>query len=482
MIDFIFKNKYRLVLGGFIIGYIIVFSYLTIIRYLSFGSHYYDLGIMNQVVYNTSRGYFLEMTNQDLVKNLSRLAIHFDPILALFAPFYWIYPGPEVLLVGETIFLALGGLAVFLISQKLLKKEFYSLLFSLLYFLYYPLHRINLFDFHGVVLALPFLLFGFYFLLLGSKKNKNLGLFFIFLSFLTKENTPLMVLFLGLYIYLFKRDKKLGFFLIGISGLVFLTVIFFLIPFFRQGDHFALGYYTLDMKKNLHRLIKNDSLDYIIKLTRPLGFLPLLSPAVLAIGLPQFLINLLSANPNMRNLYFHYSSTIIPFVFIGAIYGLARVIGFLNQYPEKRNRLLTVIFILVFGLSLYDGFRFGPLADFSYQIDEKKLFYVNYWRKKLKDDQIKVSSTPQLAPFFTSRRYYYNFLFDPAYKERGLSEKTLIKNLDKYKKADFVVIGKWEIDANSPLIKMFYENLKENKDFSLVFNKQDIEVYKRVSY
>src|SRR3989338_6269034 len=134
------KNyKFQIILWLFIIIFVTVFSYLSIRRYKTLNSYYYDLGIMNQVVYNTSQGRFLEMTNQDLKKNVSRLAIHFDPILALFAPFYKIYEGPEVLLIGQAIILGLGALAVYLISQKILKKNLTSLIFALTYLFYFAI-------------------------------------------------------------------------------------------------------------------------------------------------------------------------------------------------------------------------------------------------------------------------------------------------------------------------------------------------------
>ena len=122
--SFKIKNlKFEIILWIFILIFIVIFSYLSIKRYRTLNSYYYDLGIMNQVVYNTLRGRFLEMTNQDLKRNTSRLAIHFDPILALFAPFYKIYPGPEVLLIGQAIILGLGAWAVFLIAEKVLKDS-----------------------------------------------------------------------------------------------------------------------------------------------------------------------------------------------------------------------------------------------------------------------------------------------------------------------------------------------------------------------
>src|SRR3989339_1470374 len=163
MFKFINKYKFQIILWVCIIFFAIFFSVLGIRRYKTLNSYYYDLGIMNQVVYNTSRGRFLEMTNQDLKKNVSRLAIHFDPILAVFAPFYKLYEGPEVLLIGQAIILGLGALAVYLISQKILKKNLTSLMFALSYLTYFAVQRAALFDFHSVTLATTFLLFALYY-------------------------------------------------------------------------------------------------------------------------------------------------------------------------------------------------------------------------------------------------------------------------------------------------------------------------------
>lgn len=94
-----------------IVLYIAVFSYLSVARYLSFGSHYYDLGIMDQVVFNTSEGRTLRMTNPEIAQNTSRFSVHFDPLLVTLAPLYKIVDSPINLLVAQTVVLGLGGLA-----------------------------------------------------------------------------------------------------------------------------------------------------------------------------------------------------------------------------------------------------------------------------------------------------------------------------------------------------------------------------------
>ena len=79
-----------------------------------------------------------------------------------------------------------------------------------------------------------------YFMLI--KKNFWFFVFLIF-SLLCKEHVGLLVMVLGIYIFFLRKDKKLGT-TVFILGLVFFVVsVFVLIPYFRQGEHFALKYY-----------------------------------------------------------------------------------------------------------------------------------------------------------------------------------------------------------------------------------------------
>ena len=331
------KNyKFQIILWLFIIIFVTVFSYLSIRRYKTLNSYYYDLGIMNQVVYNTSQGRFLEMTNQDLKKNVSRLAIHFDPILAVFAPFYKIYEGPEVLLIGQAVILGLGALAVFLISQKVLKKKLISLIFSLTYLFYFAIQRAVLFDFHAVTLATTFFLFALYFNLV--KKN-NWYYVFIFLSLLTKEHVGLVVFFLGTYLFIVKKERRTGL-ITAVFGLIFFfTTVYFIIPYFRGGEHFAMGYFV-DIQSRLPNIVKNGA-NYFKLLVSPL-FYSLFSPLTLIISLPEWAINILSINNNQRSILFHYNSVIVGFLFYSLIFGY-------NTFEKViRNKNIKNLLFLLF--------------------------------------------------------------------------------------------------------------------------------------
>lgn len=473
---------FQILLGIAIIFFIFIFSYLSIRRYKTLNSYYYDLGIMNQVVYNTSHGRFLEMTNQDLKKNVSRLAIHFDPILAVFAPFYKLYEGPEVLLVGQAIILGLGALAVFLISQRVLKKDIINLTFSLAYLFYFAIQRAVLFDFHSVTLATTFFLFALYFNLV--KKN-NWYYFFIFLSLLTKEHIGLIVFFLGGYLFIVKKESKTGL-ITAIFGLIFfLTTVYLIIPYFRGGEHFAAGYFV-DIKSRLPNIIK-DGTNYFKLLVGPL-FYSLFSPLTLLVSLPEWAINILSINNNQRSILFHYNSVIVSFLFYSLILGYNTI-----EKVIRNKNLKYLLFIIFIILNLRSIYLYNPIPDFVKHpvhyndVDKSKSESIKYWTNKLKDENIKVATTPKLAPFFTNRIYYFNFLYDSSYATMGKTDEDIYKNeIDKYALADYIIINRSEIGdiTKDGMPVKFYFKLLDDKNFQKIFTDEQgeysIEVYKKI--
>lgn len=445
-------------------------------------SYYYDLGIMNQVVYNTSHGRFLEMTNQDLKKNVSRLAIHFDPILAVFAPFYKIYEGPEVLIIGQAAILGLGALAIYLIAKKIIKKRLASLIFSLSYLLYFAVERAAIFDFHSVTLATTFFLFAFYF-----QELKKWGWFFvfIFLALLTKEHVGLVVLFLGIYLFFFKREKKIGAITAALGIVFFFVTVYFIIPYFRGSDHFASGYFV-DIKSRLPKIFK-EGFFYIYLIIRP-QFYAIFSPLTLLISLPEWAINILSINSNQRSIYFHYNSIIVSFLFYSSIIGYKNIETFIKSRIVKN----ILFFIFIFYNTRYI-YLYNPVPSFvkepvRYQdLDEIKNSSIKYWVNQLKDENIKVATTPKLAPYFTNRKYYFNFLYDSAYATMGKSDEDIYENeIDKYTLADYIIINRLEIGDFEKLgmpVK-FYFKLLNDKNFKMIFSDErggeSIEVYKKI--
>ncbi len=436
---------------------------------------------MHQTVYNTYQSLLnldfsriLELTDPFGPDQIKRMAIHNDILLALLAPLYFIYSGPETLLIVQTVVIALGALAVYGIAQFVFNKNGFknlvSLVFAAAYLLYPPLQRMNIYDFHAVALATTFLLFMFYFWL---KKRYIPSFLFFLLSIISKEQVALTTLFFGLYaLYTSRRNFLFSLAIISLSIIWFLASVLFVIPYFRGEAHFALEYYEgfnpANLMKNVFHI---DTLRYFFFLFGPLGFLSFFSPLQFLIALPEFAINLLSNSWNMRNIIFHYTAVIQPFVFISAIYGTKKSIEMLERSGKRRRirldkgaaiALFILFFTLIFALSK------GPLP-FSREQDIHPLQYpqverneIVQWKQLLQNDAIKVSTTGQLAPHFTSRRYFYTFS-------------------EYYYLADYIVLRLGEIynyPEKDTLIPL-YAQLVFDPRFEKVYKKGDFEVYKK---
>src|SRR5919204_2595382 len=153
----------RVLLVAAATAYAAGFGARSVLRNHAFETGRFDLGNMVQAVWSTAHGHPLRVTSLD-GQQTSRLASHFDPILAAFAPLWWMWPSPDVLLVAQATAIALGALPVFWLARKHLASERAGLGFAIAYLLYPATQWLALNEFHPVALACPLLLFAFWYL------------------------------------------------------------------------------------------------------------------------------------------------------------------------------------------------------------------------------------------------------------------------------------------------------------------------------
>src|SRR5215207_9492187 len=94
-------DGYRLLLWIAIIGYTILFARLAFDQHLGMRTHKADLGQIDQAVWNSSRGRFVESTDTGLIA--SRLTDHVEPILALVSPVLWLWDDVCALLLLQVL-------------------------------------------------------------------------------------------------------------------------------------------------------------------------------------------------------------------------------------------------------------------------------------------------------------------------------------------------------------------------------------------
>jgi uncharacterized membrane protein len=308
--------------------YAVYFSAVTLSRHWTFRTHALDLGYYVQLTWNIARGAGPYVS----LPEMHAWGDHFSPIMYLFAPAFWLAPGPGVLLVAQSIALALGGLAVFALAAQRLGDERPAAVFAVLYLIHPSLHGINVRDFHSAALAIPLLLTAIYF---AETDRPWLYAVAVLLTLATREDAAIAVVGLGLWLALTKRRWIWG----GVTAVGALALLLvdtrWLIPYFRGTPYPHLGRYshlgrsvpeileTLVLRpwRVLATVFTAKRLEYLGALLAPLAFLPLLAPATLTGLAPALAENLLGRDPILFDHRTQYQSYVLPFLFAAAIAG-----------------------------------------------------------------------------------------------------------------------------------------------------------------
>jgi uncharacterized membrane protein len=341
----------RTLLWAAIVSYAAGFASLSILRHRAFDTGRYDLGNMVQTVWNTAHGHFLQMTSGDGIQ-ISRLAAHFDPILAAFAPLWWIWPSPEMLLTVQAILVALGALPLFWLARKHIGSERAGLAFALVYLLYPATEWTTLNEFHPVALACPLLLFAFWYL-----DEDRLLRFAVFaaLAATTKEEIGLVVAGFGLWYALRRqagrRGRMVGALIAGTGLVVSVLAISVVVPHFNAGGessfynrYHAVGGSARGIVETafthpvriLDQVFLIGHVHYLLHLALPLALLFAAAPLVLVAALPELALNLLSSTPTQTSIYFHYTAGTIPPLVIASVFGAASL-G--RRFPRRAGAI-----------------------------------------------------------------------------------------------------------------------------------------------
>jgi uncharacterized membrane protein len=404
-------------------GFVLYFIVYVVFRHAAFDTAGYDLGNVSQSMWNTLRGKPLAMTTMEDVS--SRWALHFEPILLLFVPMYAAFPSPVMLTVLQVLVVAAGAVPVFCLAWELLGSDWAGVLYAAVYLMYPALQAAVVFDFHAVTLAATFLAFALWALL--QKRYIAFGVAAV-LAMSCKEDMPLLVFTMGLYILVVQRQWRVGVVTLVVSLVWFVVANFVIIPahspigenihivrYGELGD--SMGEVIVTVLTHPLRVLavafESSRLPYWVLLTMPVAFTSFLDPLAFFMALPSLAINTLSSNPATYTPdVFHYTAPIVPFIVVASISGVACLSRRLGKGDDKlrsvwRNRLL----IIVVGASLayhlmagYTPLRLGfrwPTPDAHDVLAEQMLDRI--------PPQTSVSAANSLVPRLANRSQIYTF-------------------------------------------------------------------------
>lgn len=469
--QFFINHAYETFLTIGILLYCCYFTTASFLRYDNFYTGRFDLGNMAQTVWNTQHGRFFELTNPNGTDTVSRLSVHADFFLIFLTPFYFIWSDPKMLLLIQTLLLSMGAIFVYLLAKDIVKNKPIALLFAVLYLLNPSVQRSNLYDFHAVTLAAPLLLGAFYYL-----RNKNYLPFAIFslLAGTTKEQVWIIIGLLGGYIAQMQKKKVIGSILFFICVAFSYFLISYAIPQALGSNHFALSYYSdfgdkpftviknivLSPLKTLSTLLLPDRIEYFKQLFMPVGFLSFFAPLYLIFAVPDLLIYSLSSNAQLHQIYYQYTATITPFIFISAIYGFY----FLTLRYPRIQKVVIICLVTSAALSLYlysplPGMREPNIDMLASSVTNKEEIdrFLNTIPK-----QYSVAASNNIGSHLSQRQNIY----------------TIPLGVDR---ADVIVLMP---DSTTPQMSVTQQQLvnrlRNDKNYTIYYEKEDFIAFKKI--
>ncbi len=478
----------------------LIFFISSSLRHTLFYSTGFDLGIYDQVVYLISQGEspISSFLGYHHLGNHAAWAVY--PLGLL----YLIYPNVHWLLLVQAVCLALGTRPTWSLAKLAGLNQKQAVAIAISYLLYPVVFNINLFDFHPEVMALPAILVA----ILAARMQR---IFWFCLAIIwvlgCKAVLSLTIAFMGLWLLTFEKRKFYGLIAIYLGIFWFIVVTQGIIPFFSGQEVAGVGRYSylgdsvigimvnllLQPGVVLWKILSFDTIRYIFLLFLPIiwgifpviqtnqAVLPHLTPLIPII--PTIVLNVLSEVSFQRSLNYQYSLPAISFLLLSLISCLAAVSNQENniielnsswsiklEIPQLNLRLpipncqapkviilwSVLIFLLLGNVS--DLFSYLNTLD-TWQATKNAITHVKTKGGVLTDNR--------LASHFTHR---------PIVK---LLNQTQPNNLDEF---DYVVLNlrhPWPDTEEAGVI--LSENLKNNQEWQLTYQQDDVLVFERAS-
>ena len=440
-----------------ILFYIVVFGVVTSLRHYNFQTQTWDLAAFVQSIWSAAHGGGLVNTLEQVPNHLG---LHFSPFLFLLAPFYRIFESPYLLLVIQTIGLALGALPLYFLAKRHL-PSFWPLFISGAYLLYPGLHWANIYDFHEITFFIPLLLAALYFFEL---EKWLWGGIFLTLAASVKEDAILAVIFVGLYLLAkrseisrrrFNANQKAGIFIAVIALVYFIAVVQVFMPALGGGvlrfDRYTnLGETPAEIIKNIAAdplllpatIFTGEKIRYLFWLFLPLTFLPFLSWRPLILLIPGLAENLLTDYQFQFSGLYHYDSILIPGIFLAVIYGVK---FFLTRWPEK-EKFLKYAFLTTMAIGFLFRSPINPVyfPAHYFQSTPQETAYRNM--VKIVPPDVSVAAQTNMVPHLANREKIYLAGLEPEIADIvlldakdlfGFKEESVFKEyLDGYMLSD----------------------------------------------
>ncbi|NUQ47554.1 MAG: DUF2079 domain-containing protein, partial [Phycisphaerae bacterium] len=284
-------------------------------RHMSFG--YHDIGLFARALHNGAAGKGL------WVESLGRSILGEHAFIAAW-PLAWLCrlgADPFLLLVVlGPLALNGAGIVVAWFAWRRLESAG-AALFAGLAWILLPMHGCLIvahgYGFHESYLAAPLLAAGFGLGFLGRHRGAAIVLC---LSILIREDIALTVAAWGVYVCLVDRRGVIGVATAAVAATWFALAVFVVVPAYRGEPYPHMGFHFRDALGTTAAAV-GINLSFLTTLLLPMAFLPIRGWRFALVSLPAIVETVLTKNPELHNLGFHYYVPAMVVLFFAAIEG-----------------------------------------------------------------------------------------------------------------------------------------------------------------
>lgn len=331
--------------------YMMIAGTTTVLRYVNYSAPGFDFGIWAQMFHNMKET-LQPVTTVERNVSLSHFAVHFSPIYYLYLPFYFVFPYPVTLQVLQVLTIASGIIPIYLLCRKFGLSRSATAAFGIIFALFPTVATGCYYDLHENCFLVPLILWLFYFI---EKNNYKGIIIFSILTMLVKEDAPVYIACIGLFVIFGKRKYVAGT-LMTVGAVIYFVVVTTLMREYGLGVMtYRYDNFMVDSAGSLMDVIRNfvvnpayavsecfssEKYPFLLYMFVPVGFMPLATKKIsqFILLLPMVIINLATDYQYQYSIFFQYVFGVTAILFYMAISNY-------SELGEKARRFMCSVAI-----------------------------------------------------------------------------------------------------------------------------------------
>lgn len=434
------RLPFAFVVAG-VLYYAILISHYTLATHVNMATATTDLGEYDNQFFNSLKGHpFRLPASEGDLRDWSALKFHADFIIYALLPFYALRPGPETLLVMQTLIIAATALPIYLFGARHVPRPAAAIV-ALAFLLLPVVERPNFYDFHAPPIGAFFVAWTIFFVdrVLHETKPRRRDYVLLWsafvLSLASREDIAFGMVIVSVFLLFYGKKPKL------VAGMLLGSLSYFIAIKFAIMPRFGLVWYHnvyQDLKAQgykgyggvvvtlltnpvyvLRSALIGDKLLYLLHMLVPLLFLWIRRPYLWVAAVPGVFFTLMVTNrPPMYQSSFQYTFQWFPYVVVASILALRS----LRQGPLGAARQIAATIALAF-TATGAGFQYGVLLGGDTIIGgfgEKRMYVTEEDRERMAKLEAITKKIPQEAsvsasdaegPHVSTRLVMYNLRY-----------------------------------------------------------------------